>query len=111
MSQERKAYGPKQNSVSSTIGSQRRRERLTKTPGSGDPRSQVSENEIGYDDPLNGLDVLLSPENAARYLDVGRKFIYELIARKELEAERVGDRLRRIRLSSLQKWLNRPKGG
>lgn len=111
MSIDRKAYGPRQNNKSTTIGSQRRRERLTKTPGSVDSQSQVSEIEIGYDDPLNGLDILLSPENAARYLDVGRKFIYELIARKELEAERVGGRLRRIRLSSLQKWLNRPKGG
>ena len=67
---------------------------------------QISENEIGTGDPLEGADFYLSPENAARYLDVSRKFIYEMIARKEIEAVTVGDRLRRIRISTLEKWLN-----
>ena len=64
-------YGPRQNNKSTVIGSQRRRERLTKDPVTSEALPQVSEIRIGYDVPLEGLDILLSPENAARYLDVG----------------------------------------
>jgi len=49
-------------------------------------------------------DPLLSPEEAATYCNVSRKFIYERIQRNELKALTVG-RLRRIRLSTLETWL------
>ena len=52
-----------------------------------------------------GKDYFLSPESAALFLDVSRKFIYELIARRELKALTVGGRLRRIRRSDLELWL------
>lgn len=52
-----------------------------------------------------GNDYFLSPESAASFLDVSRKFIYELIARGELKALTVGGRLRRIRRSDLESWL------
>jgi excisionase family DNA binding protein len=54
---------------------------------------------------LFGNDYFLSPENVALYLDVSRKFIYEMIARGELKAVTVGGRLRRIRRSDLEMWL------
>lgn len=54
-----------------------------------------------------GDDYFLSPENAALFLDVSRKFIYEMIARGELKALTVGGRLRRIRRSDLEAWLAR----
>jgi excisionase family DNA binding protein len=57
--------------------------------------------------PLVHLDRYLSPESAARYLDVSRKFVYELMARREIEITNVGGRLKRIRLSALEEWLNR----
>ena len=49
-------------------------------------------------------DRLLSPNEAATYCNVSRKFIYERIYRGELKALNVG-RLRRIRLSTLETWL------
>lgn len=52
-----------------------------------------------------GFDRLVSPKTAAKLLDVSAKFIYECIARNEIPAERVGGRLRRIRLSSIETWL------
>lgn len=63
--------------------------------------------KIGDEDPLAGLDSYLSPENVARYLDVSRKFIYELMARREIESVSVGGRLKRIKLSALETWLGR----
>lgn len=83
---------------------------LTEPRGGHDSQgvpSKISDNEIGYDDPLAQADSFLSPENAARFLDVSRKFIYEMIARNEIEAVTVGGRLRRIRISTLEKWLKR----
>lgn len=61
------------------------------------------ENSITRDDL--GFDRLVSPRLAAELLDVSPKFIYECIARKEIPAERIGNRLRRIRLSALETWL------
>ena len=58
-----------------------------------------------------GFDRLVSPKNAAELLDVSVKFIYECIARKEIPAEKVGGRLRRIRLSALETWLALNKKG
>lgn len=70
-------------------------------------REQLSDNCIGGEDPLTGLDPFLSPDNVARYLDVSRKFVYELMARREIESVSVGGRLKRIRLSALETWLGR----
>lgn len=103
----RRAYRAKKNEKSATPGRDRINERLTRGPGRSEAPTQVFENEIGYGDPLSGVDSFLSPENAARYLDVSRKFIYEMMARNEIEAVTVGDRLRRIRISTLEKWLKR----
>lgn len=66
--------------------------------------AKIFENKIANSDLK--FDRLISPKNAAALLDVNVKFIYELIARKELTAERVGGRLRRIRLSTLETWLS-----
>lgn len=70
---------------------------------------QFFENEIGKKDLR--FDRLVSPQTAAKLLDVSTKFIYECIARKGLPAERVGGRLRRIRLSTLEAWLTCKKQG
>jgi len=62
------------------------------------------------DDSVGDSDVFLSPERAARYLDVSKRFIYELIARSEIEVQPLGRRLKRIRQSVLEKWLLSQKG-
>ena len=58
-----------------------------------------------------GFDRLVSPRTAAELLDVSAKFVYECIARREIVAERVGGRLRRIRLSALEAWLATQRKG
>ncbi len=50
-------------------------------------------------------DYFLSPQNAARYLDVSVKFIYELIQSGELKSQPIGGRLKRIRKGILDEWL------
>lgn len=74
---------------------------------------KIFENKIGGEleeelshDPLCGFDVYLSPQNAARYLDVSVKFIYELIQSGELNSQPVGRRLKRIKKGTLDSWLN-----
>lgn len=73
------------------------------------------ENQIGESPQewpaLFGKDHFFSPENAALFLDVSRKFIYELIARGELPAVTVGGRLRRIRRRDLENWLTSSNKG
>jgi len=70
-------------------------------------------NKIGTQDDelLTGLDRLLSPEKVAKFLDVSKRFVYELIAKKEIDAQPVGTRLKRIRLSAIEAWLLRSKNG
>ncbi len=82
---------------------------VRKTDDGNQKPSQLFENRMVDSDPLEGADVFLSPTNAARYLDVSRKFVYELMARKEIDAVSVGGRLKRIRLSALESWLARPQ--
>ena len=67
----------------------------------------VFEKRMREGDPLGGSDLLLSPANAARYLDVKRKFVYELMARREIDFVPVGRRLKRIRLSAIESWLSK----
>lgn len=62
--------------------------------------------EIASLDSLTGDDFLLSPQNAAKYLDVSVKFIYELIQSGRISSFHVGGRLRRIRKRTLDNWLN-----
>ena len=50
-------------------------------------------------------DFLLSPLNAARYLDVSVKFIYELIQSGQIKSQPIGNRLKRIRKKTLDNWL------
>jgi len=78
-------------------------------------RLEIIDNRIGEKPKLLpehfGGDYFLSPENAALFLDVSRKFIYELIARGDLKATTVGGRLRRIRRSDLELWLTSSNSG
>ena len=53
--------------------------------------------------------LLVSVQNAARLLAVGRTTVYELIASGELEAIRIG-RSRRIPLAVLQAFVMRRRG-
>jgi len=86
-----------------------------KTEKIDSPLTLLCENRIsknpGSVTELFGGDCFLSPENAAQYLDVSRKFIYEMIARGELRAMTVGGRLRRIRRSDLELWLTSSNSG
>lgn len=83
-------------------------ENLTNANGQNDAREcEIFENRAVEGGPLEHLDRYLSPENAARYLDVSRRFVYELMARREIDVASVGGRLKRIRLSALNAWLNR----
>ena len=89
---------------------------LTQKPEKIDSTCQsIFENRIGENprptNELFGGDCFMSPENAAQYLDVSRKFIYEMIARGELKAMVVGGRLRRIRRSDLELWLTSSNSG
>ena len=59
----------------------------------------ISENDLRFDR-------LVSPKKAAELLDVSVKFVYESIARREIQSVKVGGRLRRIRLSTLETWLS-----
>lgn len=61
---------------------------------------KFSDNQMSIDD------YYLSPENAAKYLDVSRKFIYELIQSKTIEAVSLGRKLKRIQKRTLDNWLN-----
>ncbi len=89
---------------------------LTQKPEKIDSSCQsIFENRIGENPrPIAELfagDCFMSPENVAQYLDVSRKFIYEMIARGELKAMVVGGRLRRIRRSDLELWLTSSNSG
>ncbi len=75
---------------------------------SSSEKELLFQNRIGKDSRLKKFsndNVLLSPANAALYLDVSRKFIYEMIASRKIKSMIVGGRLRRIRLSDLESWL------
>lgn len=62
--------------------------------------------EIGsFDLPVDS-DFLMSPLNAAKYLDVSVKFIYELIQSGQIKSQPIGNRLKRIRKRALDNWLN-----
>lgn len=69
----------------------------------------VSENRIGRQ-KAQGFDPFLSPKEAAEYLGVSVRFVYERIFTGELESQPMG-RLRRIRLSTLENWLVRQQNG
>ena len=55
------------------------------------------------------MDPFLSPKEAAEYLGVSVRFIYERIGSNEFKSQPMG-RLRRIRLSTLEDWLIRQNG-
>ncbi len=61
--------------------------------------------EIGNRPSTKEVKGYLSPKNAAKYLDVSVKFIYELMQKKQIEAQPVGGRLKRIKIETLDKWL------
>ena len=61
--------------------------------------------EIGSIDLPVDSDFLLSPLNAAKYLDVSVKFIYELIQSGQIKSQPIGNRLKRIRKKTLDNWL------
>lgn len=85
-------------------------EDLNNTKQQNYPRvSKVFENRIGRQKAL-GFDPFLSPKEAAEYLGVSARFVYERIFNGDLESQPMG-RLRRIRLSTLENWLIRQQNG
>lgn len=70
---------------------------------------RLFENRIGRCKD-HGFDPFLSPKEAANLLGVSARFVYERIATHEIESQPMG-RLRRIRLSTLEKWLIRQQNG
>ena len=72
--------------------------------------SSLFDNKIGSEsnsqDSLRLPDLYLSPQNAARYLDVSVKFIYERIQSGEIACQAVGNRIKRIRKGVLDEWLS-----
>ena len=61
--------------------------------------------EIGRSSPLNEAEIFLSPKNAARYMDVSVKFVYELMQTGQLQTQPIGRRLKRIKKGTLDNWL------
>ncbi len=65
--------------------------------------------EISKEQPFSSFltrqDFYLSPQNAAQYLDVSVKFIYELIQSGKLKSQRIGNRIKRIKVKDLNEWL------
>jgi len=79
-----------------------------KSEKSSDFPSEIFENRDAqnvFEAYLIDGDCFLSPQNAAKYLDVSVKFIYELIQSGELESQPIGGRLKRVRKGILDKWL------
>ena len=54
-----------------------------------------------------GLDRFLSPKEAASYLGISIRIMYELMLTKRISSQPIGNRLRRIRHSTLEAWLLR----
>jgi len=79
----------------------------------GDQKSTSTDSFQSLQKKMNGygikLDPLLTVKDAADYLNISYKTVYGLLYRRELDAERVGKRLRRIRLSTIEEWLLRNK--
>lgn len=57
-------------------------------------------------DPLPNAKVLVSVEEAATLLSLGRTVVYRLVTRNELRSVKVG-RTRRVVVSSLQEYVDR----
>jgi len=87
------------------------RERGTTNKGekAGINLAKVFENRVGRC-KSHGFDPFLSAKEAADYLGVSRRFVYERIATSEIKSQPMG-RLRRIRLSTLEDWLIRQTDG
>jgi excisionase family DNA binding protein len=60
--------------------------------------------------PEADFDLFFTPREVADMLGVSDKFVYERMARGELESQPIG-RLKRIRKSTLETWLNSQKKG
>lgn len=79
----------------------------------GEKSPLIFENRIGgeidktddFKSFLKPDDFYLSPQNAAQYLDVSVKFIYELIQSGKLKSQSVGNRIKRIKFRDLNEWL------
>ncbi len=61
--------------------------------------------EVGLLSKISDDEFYFSPESAAKYLDVSRKFIYELIQSKKIDAICLGRKLKRIKKRTLDEWL------
>lgn len=70
-----------------------------------DSSNLLFENRIGGEKRVPIVDAYFSPKNAAHYLDVSIKFIYERIQSGEIESIAVGNRIKRIKKDTLDKWL------
>lgn len=97
--------------INAAIDTQLRDTTLTNLERQSDSKSctSVFENRIGRQ-KAQGFDPFLSPKEAAQYLGVSARFIYERIFTGEIESQPVG-RLKRIRLSTLENWLVRQQTG
>jgi excisionase family DNA binding protein len=73
------------------------------TPTTEQPRSSTSRRE---ERPTSDTALLLTPEEAARRLSVGRTTLYELLARGELRSVSLG-RCRRISVAELEAFVER----
>jgi excisionase family DNA binding protein len=66
----------------------------------------VREETLVADSSITDDQLLVTPEEAARRLSVGRTTIYELMSRGELQSVNIG-RCRRVPVSSLSLFVNR----
>lgn len=63
------------------------------------------EDEVHTGDGDNELEALLSPEEVARTCRLSRRAVYRAIARGELPAARLCNRLR-VRAADLERWIS-----
>ena len=66
----------------------------------------VREETLVAESSITDDQLLVTPEEAARRLSVGRTTIYELMSRGELHSVNIG-RCRRVPVSSLSSFVNR----
>ncbi len=66
----------------------------------------VREETLVAESSITDDQLLVTPEEAARRLSVGRTTIYELMSRGELQSVNIG-RCRRVPVSSLSLFVNR----
>ena len=69
-------------------------------------RRNAGEPDLGHREPTPDTRVLLSVEEAAERLDIGRSTFYELIRSRQIRTIHVG-RLRKVPVESLREFVDR----